>query len=126
MSNITLKSPGRLFVNGSPDHPVENLRLHGLQWTLTGHLKLGSSGKPPGSARGSFDPDRVCHEFAKAQFTLAHVDGLSMSDVQLREERAAENPDRTLFYRYAVRNERIDGVVDDSIDWLDPESANRF
>jgi polygalacturonase len=117
LSNIKIKSPGRLFANGSPDHPIEGLRLENIDWTLTGHLELGTKGKPPGSVRFRMDPDRIPHEAAKAQFTLANIKGLSMEGIRILESRNPDMPDRALYYRHNVEPFSQQGISE-SLSWL--------
>ncbi len=106
--HITVRSPGRVLVEGLPDHPVENVRFHNLTWTVTGSLVTTDIRKPAGARRSIADPDRENFAACAAQFVFAFVHGISLRDIRLYTE---EQPmDRGLFHLRNVREARFTDI----------------
>jgi polygalacturonase len=109
--NITVTAKGRCYIEGVPDQPVENVRIRNVIWNVSGPCNLVNPFKPPGARRVELDPDRINYAVHPYQFIAAHVDGLLLSDIWIRNERHENLPDRGTLYAEHVRDltvERMD------------------
>lgn len=71
--NITLRSPGRIYIEGHPQRPIQHLSLNGLRFDRSGPLNTHDVQKPMGSARGVLDPDRNRYCSLCGSLVLVHV-----------------------------------------------------
>jgi len=76
--NITIASPGRLFVEGPVEHPIENLSFSNINWTVTGPLEMENTKKPRGASRVEQDPDAPNYALHSHQLIAANVKNLQV------------------------------------------------
>lgn len=83
VSNCTIKSAGRVWVEGDRPGAVSNITLQGIDWTLTGRLPEKPSPKPTGTVRIKIDPNRPPYEENRSQIIARHVENLRVGDWSL-------------------------------------------
>lgn len=96
--NITITSNGRCLIEGTPDHPIENVRLRNLIWNVSGPYKSENPVKPPGARRVDIDPDRANYAIHPYHFIAAHVDGLLLRDIRIQNKQPGNLADRGCLY----------------------------
>lgn len=106
--NVTVRSPGRVYMEGLPGYPIENVSFANLTWTITGALKTQDAQKPPGARRVVKDPERVNHAGHPYLFTCVHAASVRIRDVTVFDEQAT--PDRGMFYFNHVRGATVQGI----------------
>jgi hypothetical protein len=74
LSDCTFSGPGRVWIEGPEEAPLENIRLQNLDWHLTGPVPDPPITKPTGSARTRIDPDRPAHEADPAHILAVRAD----------------------------------------------------
>ncbi len=82
LSHLQVRGPGRIWIEGTAEQPVENLSLTDVQWEATGPLDLATP-KPLGSARVVVDPDRPAWHQAPAHMVASHVRGLYLDRIRV-------------------------------------------
>jgi hypothetical protein len=103
--NLVVTGPGRVFMEGMPGRPIEDVRFRDVLWNVTGRCRTEGIQKPPGARRVEIDPDRINYAVHPYQFIAAHVDGLTLRDIRIKPGREGYVPDRGQLY--AERVERL-------------------
>ena len=75
---VCIDSPGRVYVEGHPQSPVDRVRFVECVLRAVGPEPTGPAGKPVGSARGVLDPDRDRHTGLRGGFVLIHAPNASV------------------------------------------------
>ena len=83
VSNCTVRSGGRVWIEGDRPGAVTNISLHGIDWTLTEPLPEKPLPKPAGSARITIDPDRPAFEENRSHIIARQVENLKVGDWSL-------------------------------------------
>lgn len=86
--NVTVRGcrfrgPGRIWVEGTAEQPVENLNLSEIDWEVTEPLPAVPEPKPLGSARVIVDPDRPRYEEDRSQIIAVNVTRLHVQGIRL-------------------------------------------
>lgn len=58
LADCTFTGPGRVWLEGPADTPLQNIRLRNIDWNVTGPVPSPPKTKPTGSARTRIQPDR--------------------------------------------------------------------
>lgn len=98
--NITLRGcrvrgPGRIWVEGTEDEPLENITLADFDWDVTGPIPENPQPKPVGSARVVLDPDRPAYEARRTHLVAVHVNDLHVRDIRLHGADGGREPGTT-------------------------------
>jgi hypothetical protein len=89
LSHCSFRGPGRIWIEGCAEQPLENIRLLELDWYVTDGLAEDRSGKPLGSARVVVDPERPRYQDSPAQVLAIHTKGFSLEGLRLQGPDAA-------------------------------------
>lgn len=79
LSHCMVRGPGRVWLEGTPDQPLCNIRLESIDWTFTAPLPEKLPRKPDGSARVHVDPNRPAWQDQRDQVIAVHVDNLTLA-----------------------------------------------
>jgi hypothetical protein len=79
-----VKGPGRIWLEGTEDAPLENICLADIEWDVTAPLPEHPSPKPLGSARVIVDPERPAYEMRRSHIVDVHVKDLHLEGIRLR------------------------------------------
>lgn len=93
-----VRGPGRIWLEGTQQQPLENITLSDIQWEVTGPIPEHPRPKPLGSARVVVDPHRPAYEVQRT-----HLIAVEVKDLRVRE-----------FYLYGQDAQRILGVPETS------------
>lgn len=110
--NIIVSSPGRCYVEGLPDAPIENLSFRNVTWNVTGPLATDNVRKPAGSRRTERDPDAVNHIARPYQLAAVNVEDLEISGFRVydRTGESGGSAARGHFYLNNVRRAVVEKV----------------
>lgn len=78
-----LRGAGRAWIEGPEPGAVENIRLHDIDWVITGPLPQVPAPKPLGSARVQVDPRRPDYQSQRAQVIAINVHNLRVENWSL-------------------------------------------
>lgn len=108
--NIIVNSPGRCFIEGLPDKPIENITFTNLTWNVTGELKTENARKPAGARRTEHDPEAINYACNPYQFTVANVDGFTIKNFRIYNHKNNGNDlsDRGVFYANKVTGGKLE------------------
>ena len=109
--NVMVSSPGRCYVEGLPDRPIENLTFRNITWNVTGPLALENARKPAGARRTERDPAAPNYAVQPYQLVAAHVDDLEVSNFKVYDRRTPAAPDRGEFYLHGVHHARLQRIA---------------
>lgn len=107
LSNLMIHSPGRIHVEGTPGHAVEQVAISGIQWHVTGSQDPDQR-KPNGAARIRLAEDAPNHAGTRHLISAAHVLGLSVRDISMSFADGCR-PDRELLHTAEVSGLSVDG-----------------
>jgi len=98
--NIILTGPGRIFIEGTAEHPVENITFNNFTNSMTGEEEdFSQMTKATGTSRCDADPDAFNYAAQPYQFVAAHVRGLYINGMTFRKDKPdAAILDRGLLY----------------------------
>lgn len=117
-SNVTVDSPGKLYIEGLPDHPVTNVQIHNLTWTITGALDP-SLRKPGGARRQEPDPNAIQYGVNPYQIVLVNVADSSFSGIRIYSQDNKPISDRGFLFA----NNFSESKIQDTLFRRDPNSA---
>lgn len=103
--DIIISGRGRLLIEGRPESPIRELRIHQLRWNLDDYGM--DQAKPLGSARTKHNPDLPDYLSSPQQFIIAHASNLELSSLSIQEKRSGNTPDRGLFHLRDIHQARI-------------------
>ncbi|MCC5839881.1 MAG: hypothetical protein JJT96_07145 [Opitutales bacterium] len=78
LSHCVVRGNGRVWLEGSADAPLENIRLSTIDWSMDEPLPENPLPKPLGSARVILDPARPAYEREPTQVIAVNVRGLRL------------------------------------------------
>ena len=96
--NISITGKGRCYIEGTQEHPVENLSFRNITWTITDICDFQSAEKPPGSRRIEPDPARTNEAVHPYQFLIMQVRDVSFYNIRCYDRRNPQLDDRGLLY----------------------------
>jgi polygalacturonase len=113
--NIVLTGPGRIYMEGTSEHPIENVTFNNFTCNITGGDEdFSMATKATGTSRCDVNPNAVNYASQPYQFIAAHVKGLYVSGMTFRNEKNTEAlNDRGLFYFDYIDGgyvEKVNGV----------------
>jgi hypothetical protein len=106
---ISVTGPGRCYIEGLRDRPVENVSLRNVTWNITDFCDLDNACKPAGG-RQERDPEAVNYAVSPYHVIAVYVQGLEVSGFRLYDRKPDATPDRGLFYLRGVREAHFDGL----------------
>jgi hypothetical protein len=83
--NLMVSSPGRIYVEGLPDRPIQNLSFRNIVWNVTGPLSDGTIRKPAGARRTERDPDAPNYADQPYHLVAAYAENLEVSGFHLQD-----------------------------------------
>lgn len=99
LRNLTIQTQGNLLIAGQAGQPLEDIWLDGLNITLTGCNDLSQyAQKPRGSKTLVPDPELADYCRIPAHLAMAHIRGLRLRNVQLRQARKLDTCDRNTLW----------------------------
>lgn len=91
IQNCSVRGPGRVWLSGMPDEPLENISLVDMDWHVTSPLPETLASRPLGSARTVPDPGRPEAEQNRAHVIATHVDGFRLQNLRLSGQTAGRD-----------------------------------
>lgn len=115
-SNLQITSPGRIYLEGRPDHPLKGIRLQDINWTLDGDTDFSKASKPAGARRVNPDPNAPNHATRRAHLIARHVHHLGIRQFTLLDERPEPWKDRRFAWLEDCPGALLDNVPDLHLD----------
>ena len=83
LSDCSFTGPGRIWLEGTDDQPLENIRIQNIDWNINGPIPSPAVTKPTGSARTRSDPSRPAYEQEQAHILAIKCPGVNIQGVRL-------------------------------------------
>jgi polygalacturonase len=109
IDNWTVKSRGRVRIEGRPDNRIHDVTMRNIHWTIDGPLEELPEIRDKGWAELVVDPNDPTAASEPVQFAVMHTDRLRMENVRLRYAEGI-SPDRGLGNFIDVRDSQLAGV----------------
>lgn len=83
LSNCSFSGPGRVWLEGPEESPLENIRLQEIDWHVSGPVPSPPETKPTGSARTRINPARPSYESHPEHILAIHCGEIEVNGVRL-------------------------------------------
>ena len=109
--NIQIKSGSGVLIQGMPESPIENLTIENLTLRVEQADDYTKRRKAVGGRRTTKDDRDTLYARMPSYMTLAHVDGLTLSDIRvLIEKDAFQQSDRSAICGHELENGTIRNI----------------
>lgn len=108
--NISITSKGRCYIEGTQEHPIENLSFRNITWNTTDTCDFPNAQKPPGARRIDPDPTKTNEAVHPYQFLIMYARDIYLNNIVCYDRRNPQLDDRGVVYLRNVDRAMFDYV----------------